>query len=143
MENPRIIYPTAEGGVAVIIPAPDCGLTLEQIAAKDVPAGLAYSVVESASIPSDRTFRNAWEHSEGKVSVSVTKAKAIHLDRLREMRKPKLEALDVEFMRAVEAGDTVSQKAISEKKQALRDVTKAELPSDLDELKAFIPEVLK
>ena len=63
MKNPRIIYPTPEGGVAIIIPAPDCGLTIEQIAAKDVPAGVPYSIVDASDIPSDRTFRNAWEYT--------------------------------------------------------------------------------
>jgi hypothetical protein len=58
--NQRIIYPTDDGGVAVIVPA-DCGLTIEEIAAKDVPAGVAYKIVDVADIPSDRTFRNAWE----------------------------------------------------------------------------------
>ena len=63
MNNPRIIYPTPEGGVAIIIPAPDCGLTVEEIAAKDVPAGVPFRIVEAADIPEDRTFRNAWEFS--------------------------------------------------------------------------------
>jgi hypothetical protein len=63
MNNPRIIYPTPEGGVAIIIPAPDCGLTPEQIAAKDVPAGVPFRIVEADTIPTDRTFRNAWEFS--------------------------------------------------------------------------------
>lgn len=62
--NQRIIYPTDEGGVAVIVPAPDCGLTIEAIAAKDVPAGKPYKIVDVADIPSDRTFRAAWEYSE-------------------------------------------------------------------------------
>jgi hypothetical protein len=61
--NSRIIYPTDEGGVAVIIPA-DCGLTIEEIAAKDVPAGKPYKIVDIADIPEDRTFRNAWEYAE-------------------------------------------------------------------------------
>ena len=56
----RIIYKTDEGGVAVIIPAAECGLTIEEIAAKDVPAGKPYVIVDVADIPSDRTFRNAW-----------------------------------------------------------------------------------
>lgn len=59
--NQRIIYPTEDGGVAVIIPAPECGLTIQQIAAKDVPAGVEYKIVDVSDIPSDRTFRNAWE----------------------------------------------------------------------------------
>jgi hypothetical protein len=57
--NSRIIYPTDDGGVAVIVPA-DCGLTIEEIAAKDVPAGTPYEIVDVADIPSDRTFRGAW-----------------------------------------------------------------------------------
>jgi len=56
----RIIYQTEGGGVAIIVPA-DCGLTIEQIAAKDVPAGTPYSIVDATDIPTDRTFRNAWE----------------------------------------------------------------------------------
>jgi len=59
--NQRIIYSTPEGGVAVIIPAPECGLSIEEIAAKDVPAGVEYKIVDVSEIPSDRTFRNAWE----------------------------------------------------------------------------------
>jgi hypothetical protein len=59
----RIIYPTPDGGVAIIIPAPDCGLTIEQIAQKDVPAGVEYQIVDVADIPEDRTFRAAWEFS--------------------------------------------------------------------------------
>jgi hypothetical protein len=61
--NQRIIYPTDDGGVAIIIPA-DCGLTIEQIADKDVPAGKPYKIVDGSDIPTDRTFRNAWEYQE-------------------------------------------------------------------------------
>ncbi len=62
--NSRIIYPTDDGGVAIIVPAAECGLTIEQIAAKDVPAGKEYKIVDVADIPTDRTFRNAWEYAE-------------------------------------------------------------------------------
>lgn len=60
----RIIYKTDEGGVCVLIPANECPLTIEEIAAKDVPAGKAYKIVDVSEIPSDRTFRNAWEYLE-------------------------------------------------------------------------------
>jgi hypothetical protein len=60
--NSRIIYPNDDGGVSVIIPAVECGLTIEEIAAKDVPAGKPYKIVDVADIPSDRTFRDAWEY---------------------------------------------------------------------------------
>jgi hypothetical protein len=61
--NQRIIYPTDDGGVAIIIPA-DCGLTIEEIAAKDVPTVKPFKIVDIADIPADRTFRDAWEYAE-------------------------------------------------------------------------------
>lgn len=60
--NQCIIYPTDDGGVAVITPAPDCGLTIEQIAEKDVPASKPFKIVDASDVPTDRTFRAAWEY---------------------------------------------------------------------------------
>ncbi len=60
--NQRIIYPTDDGGVAVIVPAAECGLSIEAIAVKDVPAGKPFKIVDVSDIPADRTFRNAWEY---------------------------------------------------------------------------------
>ncbi|MNT74038.1 hypothetical protein C8E02_1140 [Vogesella indigofera] len=57
----RIIFPNEGGGIAVLIPALECELALEEITAKDVPAGLPYLIVDVADIPADRTFRAAWE----------------------------------------------------------------------------------
>ena len=63
--NKRIMYPTDNGGVAVIIPTPEYleTHTIEELAAKDVPAGKQYKIVDVADIPTDRTFRNAWEYT--------------------------------------------------------------------------------
>lgn len=83
-----IVYPNNEGGIAIILPAPNCGLTLEEIARKDVPpikrlvpSGIMkidpetgeeyeaehevaeprpYRIIDAADIPADRTFRDAW-----------------------------------------------------------------------------------
>jgi len=60
--NQRIIYPT-DDGVAIIVPTDNCGLTIEEIAVKDVPEGKPYKIVDVEDIPSDRTFRNAWEYT--------------------------------------------------------------------------------
>jgi len=60
----RILYPTAEGGVAIIVPSPNWSGTIEELAAKDVPAGRPYKIVDAPEVPSDRTFRNAWEYAE-------------------------------------------------------------------------------
>lgn len=61
--NQRIIYQTNEGGVAVIVPAQEAleQYGIEAIALKDVPAGKPFKIVDVADIPSDRTFRAAWE----------------------------------------------------------------------------------
>jgi len=65
----RIIYKTDEGGVAVIIPTGE--LSLEETAAKDVPSGRPYKIVDVSEIPSDRTFRNAWEIDEAELTDGV------------------------------------------------------------------------
>ena len=57
--NKRIVYQNDEDGISIIVPA-DCGLTIEEIAAKDVPTGKEYHIVDVSEIPTDRTFRNAW-----------------------------------------------------------------------------------
>ena len=54
----RLIYPTTDG-IAVITPV-DASLPLSYIAAKDVPAGVPFRIVDSADIPADRTDRAAW-----------------------------------------------------------------------------------
>lgn len=61
--NKRILYPTDDGGVAILVPAPDCGLTIKEIAAKDVPEGKPFKIVDAADVPTDRTFRAAWEYT--------------------------------------------------------------------------------
>jgi hypothetical protein len=60
MQDKRIIYPNDEGGVSIIVPAP--GVTEEQ-ALKALPAGKPYKVVSIDDIPTDRTFRDAWEYT--------------------------------------------------------------------------------
>lgn len=62
----RIIYPNDDGGVSILIPTAEYleTNTIEELAAKDVPAGKPFKIVNEEDIPSDRTFRNAWEYSE-------------------------------------------------------------------------------
>lgn len=62
----RIIFPKDDGGVAILIPTEEylASHTLEELAAKDVPAGKPYKIIDAADIPADRTFRDAWEYTE-------------------------------------------------------------------------------
>lgn len=65
----RIIYQTDEGGVGIIIPSGQ--LPIDEVARKDVPAGTPYKIINTVDVPTDRTFRAAWEadmsdsHGEG------------------------------------------------------------------------------
>ena len=59
----RIVYPNDTGGVSVIIPSPNWVGTMEELAAKDVPNGKAYKIVEDSAVPTDRAFRDAWEYT--------------------------------------------------------------------------------
>ena len=72
------------------------------------------------------------------ININMDKAREIHKDRIRRARKSLLETKDVEFMRAVESADTVTQASVSAEKQALRDAT-----SDPDIVAATTPEELK
>jgi len=54
-----IIYDNGNG-VSVVYPTGE--LSIEEVIAKDVPAGAEYKVIDSTEIPTDRTFRNAWEY---------------------------------------------------------------------------------
>jgi hypothetical protein len=62
----RIIYKNPDNSVSIIIPTDEAlqSMTIEQIALKDVPANTPYKIVDVSEIPSDRTFRNAWEYVE-------------------------------------------------------------------------------
>jgi hypothetical protein len=55
----RIIFPNGDG-VAVIIPAEKSGLPVEEVARKDVPAGVSFRIVSAAVIPADRSQRDLW-----------------------------------------------------------------------------------
>jgi hypothetical protein len=64
MIDKRIIYRNDEGGVSVVIPAPGTGLSLQEVIEKSVPYGAKYKVVSESEIPTDRTFRDAWEYQD-------------------------------------------------------------------------------
>ena len=57
------------------------------------------------------------------IGVNIAKAKELQKERFRQVRKPLLDALDIEYQRADEAGDASKKTEVATKKQALRDVT--------------------
>lgn len=150
----KIVYTRPDGGISIVTPIINSYPVREEITEAEaeqrawakLPAdAIGPRFVDDGGIPLDRTFRNAWEDNGG-VKVNMPKAREIHKDFLRGLRKPKLAALDVEYQIADESGNVALKSSISAKKQALRDVTDdpaivaARNPA---ELKVVIPAILK
>ena len=91
--NKRIIYETDSGGVAVMTPNLDIGLSIDEIATKDVPEGKSYFILDTKDIPTDITYRNAWKLVGKKIVVDgVLKEKVqAELDNIANM--PTIESL--------------------------------------------------
>ena len=75
------------------------------------------------------------------IYVNMTKARTIHMDKIRLVRNKQLADLDVPFMRAMETGDANELARIASEKQALRDIPQTlDLTTDTpEELKAIWP----
>ena len=86
----------------------------------------------TATVPSDRHFRGAWSLSGKVISEDMDAAKEIFKDKIREVRKPLLEAEDVVYMKALEADDASAKTASVAKKKALRDAPAAQAITDAD-----------
>ena len=86
----------------------------------------------SITMPSDRHFRNAWKLNGSVMAEDMTAAKVIFKDKIRELRKPLLEAEDVVYMKALEADDASAKTASVAKKKALRDAPAAKAIDDAD-----------
>ena len=93
----------------------------------------------TATVPADRHFRGAWSLNGSVISEDMTAAKAIFKDKIREVRKPLLDAEDVVYMKALEADDADAKAASVATKAALRDAPAAsaiDSASDIAALKA-------
>lgn len=141
-----IIYTRPDGGLSIVVPVKDDQDLFEKVLKKDIPPGsLDVRVIDRSEVPVDRTFRNAWKDDGSKIVHDMSKAREIWREKMRRARKPKLEALDVDYQRADESGDNSKKAQIVAQKKKLRDIT--DLPSiestqTPEELKAIWPEEL-
>lgn len=116
-------------------------LSIEETLEKIKNDGNEYVIVDNYSI--DSYFHDAYEFDkEVGAKLNIDKAKEVQRNKWREARKKRFEKLDLQFMLALEKGDTELQKIISNKKQELRDITKTFLPDDLEEIKISWPNSL-
>lgn len=138
MDNKRIIFQNAEGGVSIVIPAP--GISQEE-ALKAVPAGANYEIVDAADIPDDRTFRNAWFHdttpAPQKIGVDLNAAKDVAHTMRRAKRAEEFAPLDVKATIPSEAtAAEAARQAIRDKYAVLQN--QINQSADVGQLKAVI-----
>ena len=92
----------------------------------------AVADASTITMPSDRHFRNAWKLNGSVMTEDMAEAKKIFQDKIREVRKPLLEAEDVAYMKALEANDASKKDASVAKKKKLRDAPAASAISSAD-----------
>jgi len=92
--------------------------------------GTKIEVTGSTTVPTDRHFRDAWSVSGTVISEDIAAAKVIFKEKIREVRKPLLEAEDVVYMKALEADNTSAKAASVAKKVALRNAPAATAIAD-------------
>ena len=127
MTNQRIIYTNTDGTVAVIVPTGE--LPIEEVAAKDVPAGLAYEIVTADEVPSDRTFRGAWVMGDCCIDHDLDKCKAIGHDKRRAARAEEFAPYDEVIAKQIPGVDAIaaeaSRQVIRDKYAAVQDAVNA------------------
>jgi len=153
-----IVYKNNDDRLSVINPCYKDDMTDQEkdeyvkfIKNKDVPkqedgSATASWLIDVNDLPDIRKLRNAWNINEsGQIYFDRNKAIEIKKEQFRNLRKPLLEKLDVEFMRALENGDTASIPIITKKKSILRDITSVDFNSydTPQKLHEFIPDLLK
>jgi hypothetical protein len=114
-----------DGSVAIMETIGD--VSAEKCVAKWTDAArariLRCAPLDPSAIPGDRSYRAAWTVVRGSIDHDMTKARAIHRDRLRAERAPLLTALDVAYQKADEVKDDAAKAVVAARKQKLRDAT--------------------
>jgi hypothetical protein len=109
----RIIYPTPDGGVAVIIPAVSVELAL-----KDVPEGVPYEIVDATEVPTDRTFRGAWVMGDCCIDHDLERCRQIGHDKRRAARAEEFAPHDELIAKQIPGADAAAAEAA---RQEIRD----------------------
>jgi hypothetical protein len=136
-----IVYAQENNQIAVASVIEEFQEVIEDFVHKIVPPNAPYKIVESLDV--DNTFFNAYEFDQSTGAIiNMEKAKEIWKNKFRETRKPILENLDIEYMKALEDNNVAKQQEIASMKQQLRDITNTPLPDDLESIKNTWPSIL-
>lgn len=154
-----IVYNNDDGFMSVVIPAykdnmseSDKDSLLNYVISNDIPKlpngqSRKYFIIERSQLPDRKYLKNSWKVNEttGGIYLDKTLSTNHKKQQFRTLRKPLLEKLDVDFMRALENGDTNLVNTIKQKKQELRDITTINMDNydTAQKLHDFIPDILK
>ena len=138
----NIIYKNQDGSVAVFTPTQEAldQLKIEEIAQRVVPVNTEYQIVDPSAIPTDRTFRDAWEHNQDGINVNIEKAKEITHEKRRDKRADLFKQLDIEATIPMYADQAEA------KRQIIRDEfaaiqTEIDNAETVDQLKEIITQL--
>lgn len=127
-------------------------ILLQKIIEKDLPkksngSTRRYFIKDYSELENRRFVKPAWKLNDqtGEIYFDDTTAKEIKKKQFRYLRKPLLEQLDVEFIKALENNDFNALNTIKAKKQILRDITTIDMSQHQtpEGLHNFIPDILK
>lgn len=155
-ETQTVAITCADGSLAVMQFVTNDGFDIKREAtdeaiaaevARSVPDAISWRKIDAKDLPADRTFRGAWRDDGEVIDHDIDAARYIWADRARLYRASKFAALDVEWMRALSAGDTAGVAAVEAKRQALRDAPQTILEATkdaktVDDIAAVWPEAL-
>jgi hypothetical protein len=135
------LMPDSLDGLTLVFPSPD-----DEIAKwHDAHRATVVSISPLASVPPDRSYRDAWTYDGAAISHDMGKAREIHRNKIRAARAPLFAVLDIEYQRADETGDKAAKAAIAARKVSLRDATRdpqIDAANTIDALKQAWPKAL-
>lgn len=154
-----ILYNDDDGQLCVIFPNySDCANDIERdivmqgVINRDLPknpdgTNRPYCIKNYSELEDRRFVKPAWklDVQNEKIYFDKIAASEIKKKQFRYLRKPLLEQLDIDFLKALESGDSNVISEIARKKQVLRDVTKIDMSTldTPDKIHAFVPDILK
>ena len=119
-----IISGTSDGTLSMTYPITNCGLSTDELLKRVLPSDNNYAIIDQEELPEDNTYYSSWIYDDEnkRIKIDVEKAKEIQKDNIREIRNKLLKEEDINFLKAVESGDTLKQNESANKKQILRDL---------------------
>jgi hypothetical protein len=149
MKNPCIIYqPPEYDNIIIRIYAEEYADRAENKISELQEQSIDCFMIEMSAIPhyifdyQEAFLFNSKDKTVENLLINFEKAKQLVKDKWRIARGPLLEKLDVEYMKALEQGNTESQASIVNQKQQLRDITNLEMPNDFQVIIHTWPEIL-